>query len=310
MNTTRKRLRDYTAVQYAVIIVLAAVMAFNYRLFIVPNDFAPAGVSGIATMIQYKLNISIGFVTLLFNVPLCIWSFVSPDRRFAIRTFLYVVCYSVIYLVLQQIDMRGFIYDANGVDTIFPCVLGGMLSGACYGIIFQCNGSSGGTDIIAKYVTKKNPRLEFFWVTFGLNAVVAAASYFVYAQEVDGVLYYDLKPVCLCVLYSFTSSFVADRLMRGMKNAYNVTIITTHSEEIEKEILESIHHGATHFAATGSYSHSEKDVILCVINRHQIADLKDILKKYDNTFAYVEPVTETVGNFLRVKQVGNGRKKH
>ena len=309
MPTEQKRLLDSPVLQYAIIILLAVVMAFNYKLFIVPNRFAPAGFNGLATMIQYKLNFSIGYMTLLINVPLCIFAFFTTNRRFAVRTFVYVAVYSAAYLLLQQFDMRGFIYDAKGTDTVFPCLLAGLLSGAVYGVIFQINGSSGGTDIIAKFSTVRNPRLNFFWVNFSLNAVVAAASYFVYAEEVDGVVYYDLKPVCLCLLYSFVSSFIGSRMMRGTHNAFNVVIITTHTEEIEKEIMKTLHHGATHFAAIGSYSHAEKDVILCVINRSQLMDLKGILRNYADTFAYVEPVSETVGNFLHVRPA-IGQKKN
>ncbi|MBR4150000.1 MAG: YitT family protein, partial [Firmicutes bacterium] len=52
--------------------VLALVMAVNYNLFIFPNAFAPAGINGIATMIQYLFHISIGYLSLLINVPLLI----------------------------------------------------------------------------------------------------------------------------------------------------------------------------------------------------------------------------------------------
>ncbi|MBP5294001.1 MAG: YitT family protein [Clostridia bacterium] len=297
----KKAFWETTVFQYAVIILLAGVVALNYKLFIVPNKFAPAGFNGLATMIQYKLNFSIGYMTMLINVPLCIFAFFTTNRRFAIRTFVYVSSYSVIYLILQQIDMRGFIYDAKGTDTIFPCAIAGIISGTVYGIIFQMNASSGGTDIIAKFSTVKNPRLNFFWVTFALNAVVAGISYFIYADEIDGVVYYDLKPVCLCLVYCFVSSFVGNRIMSGTKTAYNVVIVTTHMEEIEREIMSFIHHGATHYSAVGSYSHLEKSVIFCVINRSQLVDLKNILKKYEDTFAYVEPVSETVGKFAHVK---------
>ena len=173
-NTLGKRIREF-----ALVIAMAALMALNYVIFIFPNSFAPAGLNGVATMVQYKLGFSVGYMNLLINVPLCIFAFFTTNRRFAIRTFVYVSSYSVIYLILQQIDMRGFIYDAKGTDTIFPCAIAGIISGMVYGIIFQMNASSGGTDIIAKFSTVKNPRLNFFWVTFALNAVVAGISYFI-----------------------------------------------------------------------------------------------------------------------------------
>ena len=64
-----------TAVSYTFIAILAAVHALGYYLFIVPNDFAPAGINGIATMIQKKCGFSIAYMSLLVNVPLCVFSY-------------------------------------------------------------------------------------------------------------------------------------------------------------------------------------------------------------------------------------------
>ena len=51
----------------------------------------------------------------------------------------------------------------------------------------------------------------------------------------------------------------------------------------------------------GAYSHTPRDVLICVINRRQIEEFREILQKYDKTFAFVETVNETLGNFLKVK---------
>lgn len=301
MRSKLERFFGYPVVQYALIIILAAILAVNYKLFIVPNKFAPSGFNGIVTMIQYKTGFSIGYGYLLINVPLCLFAFFSTDRKFALRTFVFAMCYSAFYIFLQQIDTFSIEYNAQGVDTIFPCLIAGVLTGVIYGLAFQVNSSTGGVDIIAKYISKKKPMMNFFWVTFFLGAAVAVASYFVYAEEIDGVLVYDYKPVCLCVLYSFVSSFVGNRILQGSKSAFHFVIITTHTKEIEHEIITSLRHSATQIVATGAYSGEEKDVLMCVVNKHQINDLKDILKKYDNTFSFIEPVHETVGNFKSVK---------
>ena len=78
-------------------------------------------------------------------------------------------------------------------------------------------------------------------------------------------------------------------------------IITSHAEEIDKEIVEKLKHSATKIVGTGVYSNLEKDVIICVINKHQIVEFQNILKKYDDTFAFIETVNETIGNFKRIK---------
>ncbi len=292
-----------TLITYLSVAAIAVLLAFNYQLFIVENGFAPAGLNGIATMIQYKTGFSIGYMSLIINTPLCILAFFLIDRSFAKRSLVFCVTYSLVFLYLQKLGFTEFQYVTNGHDTIFPVVLSGVISGFVYGVCFRTNSSTGGTDIISKYISKKRPELNFFWVTFILNAFVAAVSFFVYAKPSEnGTMIYDYKPVCLCVMYCFISSFVGSYIIKGTKTACKFTIITTHPEEITAEIKKTLRHSSTEISALGSFSHDQKTVLLCVINRHQIIDLKNILRKYDNTFSFAETVNETYGNFKQIKR--------
>ena len=170
------------------------------------------------------------------------------------------------------------------------------------GLAFRRNSSTGGADIIAKYVSKKDPLLNFFWINFAINAVIACVSFFVYAErDASGALQLDFKPVCLCLLYCLLSSIVGNAIIKGSKSAYKFIIITSHADEIDAEILSKLKHGATRIQATGAYSNASRDVIICVVNKRQIVEFRDILKKYPDTFAFVETVNETLGNFAKVK---------
>ena len=204
---------------------------------------------------------------------------------------------------LQKIGLTDFQYNAHGHDTIFPVILSGVLSGFVYGVSFRNNSSTGGTDIISKYISFKKPGLNFFWITFTLNAVVAVVSFFVYAKpDASNTLVYDYKPVCLCILYCFISSFIGNYIIKGTKSACKFTIITAHPEEIVSEISTKLRHSSTQMSAIGSYSHESKAVVICVINRHQIVELQEILRNYDNTFSFMETVNETYGNFKIIKK--------
>ena len=287
---------------YFRIVLLAVLLAFAYELFIVDNHFAPAGLNGIATMIQYKFGFSIGYMSLIINVPLCVLAFFLVDKEFAVKSLVFCTVYSLGFLILQALPLEPFHYVAE-VDTIFPVMLAGLLSGVVYGLGFKVNSSTGGTDIIAKFISKKKPTLNFFWVTFTLNAVVAAASFFVYAKVgEDGLPVYDYKPVVLCLLYCFISSFSGNMILKGYKSAYKFLIITKHTEEIQAEIVAKLRHGATIIHGEGAYSHTDKDIIICVVNKHQMVEFENILKKYDETFAMVEPVNSTIGNFKFIKK--------
>lgn len=295
-----KQLKTFAS--YAKIVVVALLLALNYQLFIVVNSFAPAGLNGIATMVQYKTGFSIGYMSLIINVPLCILAYYLIDRMFAKRSLVFCLVYSFSYLYFQKIGFEAFQYNANGHDTIFPVILSGVISGFVYGICFRTNASTGGTDIVSKYISKKKPYLDFFWVTFTINAFVAICSFFVYAvPNENGGLVYDYKPVCLCILYCFISSYIGSYIIKGSKSACKFTVITSHAEEISRDIMENLRHGTTQINAMGSYSHGEKQMLICVVNKHQIVDFKNILKKYPDTFSFFENVNETYGNFKRIK---------
>ena len=203
-------------------------------------------------MIEYVTDgaFSVGFFSLLVNIPLCVLAFFLIDRAFAVKTFVFSLVYSGALLLLQRLDLSSFQYNAENVDTIFPALIAGAVSGFVYGLVFRRNGSTAGLDIVAKYISKKDPLLNFFWINFAFNAAIAAVSYFVYTVPGEGgAVLHDYKPVCLCMLYCLMSSWVGNAIIKGSKSAYKFLIITSRPEEIEREIVEKLHHTATRIVA-------------------------------------------------------------
>ncbi len=302
MNFIKSKFNIKVLWAYVCTILVAVLLAFNYQLFIVENNFAPAGLNGIATMIQYKTGFSIGYMSLIINVPLCLLAYFWVGKTFAKLSLVFCTTYSFVFLYLQKLGLDFLQYNAQGQDTIFPALLSGLISGYVYGVCFRKNFSAGGTNLIAKFISKKKPELNFFWINFVLNAVVAVISLFVYTSpnSTNGFSL-DYRPVCLCITYCFVSSYIGNYIIKGTKSAIKFTIITNYPNEIMNEIQNSFRHSSTQIRALGSYSHDEKSVLVCVINKHQIVDFKNMLLKYNNTFSFCESVDETYGNFKRIK---------
>jgi len=253
--------------------------------------------NGIATMIQYKTGFSISYMSLLINIPLSVLAYFLVNKDFAVKTLLFSVVYSTVFLLLQNSDLTFIQYVTLGHDTIYPVILSGVLAGVVYGVCFRNNASTGGTDVVSRYITKVRPETNFFIITFTLNAIVAIASIFVYS---DGVLNY--KPMALCIMYCFISTFVGNLLLKTTKTAYKFTIITSHKDEFVEEITHNLRHGCTEIDAIGTYTGTKKYVLICVVNKHQLNDFQSIISKYDDTFSYFEMVNETYGNFKNIKQ--------
>jgi len=287
------------AFSYGLIVVMALLLAVNYYVFIIENNFAPAGINGIATMVQYKTGFSISYMSLIINVPLCVLAYFLVSKSYGIRSLVFTIVYSFAYLYLQNSGLDSLQYNAGGHDTIFPVIISGVLSGIVAGFCFKHSASSGGTETIAKYINKVRPDFNFFKVTFWMNFFVAAVSLFVYSE--GGSL--DYKPVALCITYCFVCNFVGNYIIKGTKTAYKFTIITTHPEEITEEITQILRHGATRVDGQGAYTGQDKTVLICVVNRHQLTDFKKIIDKYEGTFSFYEVVNETYGNFKKIKHI-------
>lgn len=286
-----------TVFDYSVIVVMAFLLAVNYYIFIIENHFAPAGINGIATMVQYKTGFSISYMSLIINIPLCVFAYFFVQKSYGIRSLVFTLIYSFAYLFLQNSGLDHLQYNAGGHDTVFPVIISGVLSGIVAGFCFKHSASSGGTETIAKYINKVRPEFNFFKVTFWMNFFVAAASLFVYSNGES----LDYKPVALCITYCFVCNFVGNYIIKGTKTAYKFTIITTHADEISEDITKILRHGVTRVEGKGAYTGKDKTVLICVVNRHQLTDFKQLIDKYDSTFSFYEQVNETYGNFKKIK---------
>lgn len=275
-----------------VIVFCALLLALSYYIFIFPNEFAPSGLPGIATIVQHVFHFNIGYMTIIINIPLLIAVYFIVNRRFALNSALFAAVFSGALLLLEYVNLEPYVYHtANGTSTILAPIAGGVISGFCYGSVMRRNSCTGGTDLVAAWVHKLHPQRDTIWIVFAINAIVAAASYFVYD--------FKLEPVILCLIYSFISSKVGDIMLKGFKEAVKFEIITDRPEELSRTLLERLKHGVTEIPAVGGFTHTDKTLLICVVNKHQIVEFQRILEEFPGTFAYLSSVKETMGNFRR-----------
>ena len=285
-------------ITYLFIVSLALLNALSYQLFIFSNRFAPAGINGICTIIQHIFGINLGYLSLIINIPLAIWTYFKVGRSLAVRSMLYVAAFSVFLIVLERVDLSAFAYEtANGTSKILGPLIAGLINGVVYSMLVRTSASSGGADFIAAIIHKDRPDLNFFVIVFTINVFVAAASYFVYD--------YPIEPVILCIMYSFMSSTVSDKMMKSGRSAVRCEIITDYPQEISAAIIAQLHHSATLIPAKGMYLGRQTNILICIVNKTQLAALSSIIKEYPHTFAVMSNVNEVFGNFKRMDNRGN-----
>ena len=280
---------------YLFIVGVALFYALSYTLFVFPNKFAPAGLSGICTMVQYVFGINVGYLTLIINIPLAIWIYFAVSKPLAVRSMVFVVVYSLALVVLEHFDLSAFAYYGESSRILGPLVAG-IVNGACYAQLLKASAYTGGTDFVAALIHKNHPEKSIFGLIFAMNTLVAVASYFVYD--------YKIEPVILCILYSFASSTLSERVTKSGRTAVRCEIITDRPQEISDAIIGKLRHSATLIPAKGMYSGKETNVLICVVNKTQVAALSAIIRSFPNTFAVFSQANEVMGNFLKIDEDG------
>ena len=280
--------------EFALITVLAVIDSFNFSLLIIGN-FVPMGLPAVGVMIQHVVGAEsawFSWFSLISNFPICVILFILFDKQFAVKSFVYVAVLSISYFLISHFtNITDYTYHSDNV--LLPVLASSVLSGLIYGVMFNMNASTGGMDVIGKIVSYIKPQLNFIWVSFGFSALVAVSSYFVMGNSVEQVI--------LCIIFTFTASFIGSNILKLRRSAVKVEIVTVHAKEISEKIIERLHHTATLTKARGMYTNNDYDLLICIINKRQQYDLEQILKEYPDTFAYVSQVNSTVGLFNRGK---------
>lgn len=293
INSFRKILRS-AFFQYVALVLVATAASFAFEIFVYPNNFAPSGINGFATLIQYVFHFSVGYISLLINIPMLIVAFFVIDRRYALRNLVFIIAFGVSGVVLRQMDLSSIaFYAKDGGEAIMAAIAGGFFYGLFYSFAVRLGASTGGTDIMAAFINKKKPEMDTVWIIFVLNVAVAVLSFFVYGRNYVSVI--------LCIINSYICGRVGDTILKGVRMAAKFEVVTTHPDELAAELMQKLSHGCTVIPAKGMYTRTDRSMLICVVNRRQVVDFEEIVRKYDDTFTFVSTVNGTIGSFHRVK---------
>ncbi len=287
------------------VVASGIVRAIGIYIFVSPNHFAPGGINGIAVLLEYAVKWNSGYFLIMLNVPLFFLAFFCLGKKDAILSTASMALTSGLLIVFDYIPGFREMLTFDGFATaepvaygIYGAVAGGIFLGIALAIMLRCCGTAGGTAVLASVVHKKWRYLSVSWMTSAFDAVVVFASFFVYYDRAAGFAV-NLVPVLAALVSLFVTSKTSDLILHGFKTAYKFEIVTTHPEEVSKEIMARTGHGVTLVHATGMYTHGDKSMLVCIIRKRQIAELQRIIRKYPDTFAFFSPTSEVYGKFAK-----------
>lgn len=282
MSDTSKKVWRWV-IDIAVIIAGSGVYALGVHCFTAPNNIAPGGVTGLATIVSFVTDLNIGILITLMNIPLLIAGFFLLNRGTMIKTLIGVVVLSVMTDWLLK-DVPVYVADSGG--GILAAIFGGLLMGAGQGIVYAREGTTGGTDIINKIINRFKPEIKLGQISFLVNAAVALSGYIVY-KNLDVVLY--------AVVSVFVQSRVIDGLVYGGLEGKFLMIFSEKPQEIADRLLK-LKRGVTLLSGEGAYSGEKRQVVCIAVHKNEYVKVKRIVKQTDpNAFVIITGASEVLG---------------
>lgn len=258
----------------------------GYRLYLIPNNVAPGGFTGIGQIVNHLVPaVGVGLVNLLLNVPLFLVSLRSMGLGFGLRSLISSVALS---LMLDYLPV-----PAMTDDVLLSAVFGGVLCGAGFGLVLRGHATTGGSDMLASIVHRHVPALKVSVCLFATDATVVIASGFVF----------DASAAMYALISVFVMNVVIDQVLEGPGLARSHIIITNHGEKMAERILRELDRGVTAIEAKGMYSGEGRTMLLCVVSRLEAVRLRSIVYSVDpRAFVIVQNVHEALGEGFKELQ--------
>ena len=234
-----------------------------YNAFLVPNNIAAGGFTGIAQLVNSFTGWPIGAVSLVLNVPLFLVSMRSLGVVFGVRSLIVTALFSVLLDTLK--------ISISVQDVWLATVYGGLFCGLGFGLILRGSATTGGTDMLASLIHRLVPTVKVSWAIFVIDGLVIVASAFVF----------DMMCAMYAMICILICNVVIDFVLEGPNSAHSFVIISDHSDEIARRILEELDRGVTGLEGTGMYSNTHKRVLLCAVSRLETVRLRRIVFSVD-----------------------------
>lgn len=272
---------------YILILIGASIMGFAIKNIYDPIGLVTGGASGVAIILKKQFGVPLWLTNTAINIPLFAAAAKLKGWSFIKRTLLATVTLSVSLYVIPEMP---FLMD----DLFLTALFGGLITGAGAGIVFACQATTGGTDMLAAIIRRWLPHYTLAQILQVLDAAIVLIG-----AGIFGVTYALYALIAIYAVYK-----VSDGIIEGMKYSKVAYIISDKSEEIAAAILKELERGVTALDARGMYSGNRKDVLFCVVSRKEIAQLKELVVGHDaQAFVIVSDAREVLGEgFIEYRQ--------
>lgn len=266
------------AFDYVFVLIGAAIIGVVFNVFLLPNQVASGGVSGISTILHSLFGWEPAYVQWAFNIPLFISGVLFLGKQFGAKTLAGTIFLP--FIVYLTKNMEPWTHNA-----LLGALFGGIGVGLGLGIVFRGKASTGGTDLAAQIIHK------YTGLTLGTCVVLIDGLIVLTAAIV-----FNIEKGLYALIALYVTSKTIDFVQIGFGRSKMAMIITSKQEEVREGILNKIDRGVTKLSAYGGFTDHERPVLMCVVDQTEFTKLKQLVKALDPTaFVVVMDAAEVLG---------------
>ncbi|MCM3763405.1 YitT family protein [Neobacillus niacini] len=275
---TDKNPKAGIAIDYILVLIGSAIIAIAFNVFLLPNEVASGGVSGISTITKSVLGWEPAYVQWAFNIPLFIAGVILLGKQFGLKTLVGTVFLPFVVFLTKH-------WEPWTNDALLGALFGGIGIGLGLGIVFRGKASTGGTDLAAQIINK--------YTGFTLGRCVVMIDGLI---VLTAALVFDIGKALYALIGLYVTSKTIDLVQVGFGRSKMAMIITNNQEEVRQGILNKIDRGVTKLSAYGGFTDHERPVLMCVVDQTEFTKLKQLVKTLDpSAFVVVMDAAEVLG---------------
>lgn len=261
-------------INFAALTVAGIINSIGVSLFLVPVHLYDSGISGTSILLsELMTKIPMSFFLICLNVPLFLYGLRKQGRAFTIYSLYAVVIYSLsVYMIQEVLPIEVSVYSPiAGEDLLLCAVFGGLISGIGSGMTIRYGGAIDGIEVLAVIFAKN------LGITVGSFVMIYNTILYIFAGifTKSGIL-----PLYSIITYAVGLKAV-DFIVEGLDKSKSVMIVTERGEEIADALIEEFGTGPTMISAVGGYTKGNRTVLYFVVNRFQIANMRNIVHEVD-----------------------------
>lgn len=262
--------------EYMIVAIGALILAIAFNTATLPLEIVIGGSSGLSVIAVHFLGIEPAIVVLICYLFALLIGFIVLGKDKIKKSIFGTLIYPLFVYLTSPLSHYVTSLSLNTSEYLVIVIIGAVISGMAYGIVYKIGYTTGGSDIASHIINK------YFGITIGssnllLNGIIV----------VSGGAIFGWTKVMYAILMLYVIGIATDKIILGSSYSKAFYIITNKVSEVKQYIYDELKQKVTELEATGGYTNHGNEVLMCVVPTRDYFKLREGINVIDDNAFFV-----------------------